>query len=317
VLAFLPSEDVGVAGLDYTVRLGTGAHRVTASARARDHLQALPADALPQVVIDLAARLAAEAGEGADAATLATAGCRWLQEHRRYQVPGGPGFARNLGEFLVGSGAGHCEYFATALALLLRLQNVPCRLVGGYLAHEWDAGAAATVVRARDAHAWVEALLADGSWLTLDPTPPSSLLGPRTEAASWWDAAHEELQQLWNSVVGFDPATRRRLFETLRDLPGNAWRAACEQPFAAVSILAMAIGLRHLCRRRRQSLPAIVAFLAAARAAGLELRPGETPRDLLGRAATAAIPPERFAALQAAARQHEAARYGPTPRGRP
>jgi hypothetical protein len=316
-LAFVRHEDAPAVPIDYELRLGTGAHRVTVSARVREHLLVLPPDMLPQVVIDLAARLAAEAGEDADPATLAMAGCRWLQEHRRYQVPGGPGFARNLGEFLVGSGAGHCEYFATALALLLRLQNVPCRLVGGYLAHEWDAAAAATVVRARHAHAWVEALLPDGSWLTLDPTPPSSLTDARTDGGSWWDNAHDELQQLWNGVVGFDPATRARLFAALCDLPADAGRAAAEHPFALAAILAMVFGLRYVRRRRRQSLPEIVAFVEATRAAGLQLRPGETPRDLLGRAAAAAIPPDRFAALQAAARQHEAMRYGGARSNRP
>ena len=317
VLAFLHLDDAGSAPIDYVLRLGSGAHRVIVQDRVREHLLALPADSLPQVVRDLAARLAADAGSEADAATLAAAGCEWLQQHRRYQVPGGPGFARNLGEFLAGSGAGHCEYFATALALLLRAQGVPCRLVGGYLAHEWDDQTQAAVVRARDAHAWVEALLADGSWLTLDPTPPSSVPGPRAASESWWDAAREELQQLWNGVVGFDPAARERLFAALCDLPATAWRAACAQPIALAAIVAMAAGLRHLRRRRRQSLPAIVALVDATRAAGLELLPGETPRALVCRAGATAIPPVLFAALQAAARQHEAARYGGSRRGKP
>jgi len=308
VLAVLRLHDAPPGPIDYQLQLG-GPHRLPVTARVRKHLVALPDAAMPQFVHDLAARLLQENGPDADPVSLAYAGCCWLQKHRRYQLPGGPGFARNLGEFLVGSGAGHCEYFATALALLLRLQNVPCRLVGGYLAHEWDADTDTTVVRARDAHAWVETLLADGSWLTFDPTPPSSVL-PETDTQSWWDATSTWLEQRWNDVVGFDPAARERLFAALCNLPATVLQLAASQPLTLAGVLTMLVALYYVRRRRRQSLPAIVAFVDATRAAGLTQRPGETPRDLLARATTAAIPPVRLAALQAAARQHETVRYG-------
>ena len=64
----------------------------------------------------------------------------------------------------------HCEYFAASAALLLRCLGVPTRYVEGYYAHESD-GPGVTVVRQRDAHAWVEAWVAGTGWVTVDATP--------------------------------------------------------------------------------------------------------------------------------------------------
>ena len=45
---------------------------------------------------------------------------QWLANHRQYALPGTPNAARGLEDFLLGTGGGHCEYFATAMAVLLR-----------------------------------------------------------------------------------------------------------------------------------------------------------------------------------------------------
>src|SRR5690606_4303396 len=60
--------------------------------------------------------------------------CRaWLEDRIPYLLPGEQGAARRLDEFLGEAAGGHCEYFATALALMLRLRGIPCRLATGYL----------------------------------------------------------------------------------------------------------------------------------------------------------------------------------------
>ncbi|MDH4016952.1 MAG: transglutaminase-like domain-containing protein, partial [Actinomycetota bacterium] len=66
---------------------------------------------------------------------------------------------------------GHCEYFASALTLMLRVDGVPARLVSGYRIAEWNAFGGWAVVRERHAHAWVEAHLPGAGWTTLDGTP--------------------------------------------------------------------------------------------------------------------------------------------------
>ncbi|MDP9148676.1 MAG: DUF3488 and transglutaminase-like domain-containing protein, partial [Myxococcota bacterium] len=78
-------------------------------------------------------------------------------------------------DFLTISHKGSCEYFATALALLARAVGIPTRLVLGYRVGERNPYFSHYVVRRRNAHAWVEAYLPDGSWTTVDPTPMTEL----------------------------------------------------------------------------------------------------------------------------------------------
>jgi transglutaminase-like putative cysteine protease len=74
--------------------------------------------------------------------------------------------------FLFRRRAGHCEYFSTAMAVLLRAQGVPARNVTGFLGGEWnDAGYLR--VTANEAHSWVEVWFPGAGWVPFDPTPPS------------------------------------------------------------------------------------------------------------------------------------------------
>ena len=319
VFGFLRVDDAPQNSLDYTIRLSAVPGRMTVTPRAREHFLELTALAVPQVAKSLAQQLRDQLPVESDPATIARHSARWLQEHRRYLLPGEPGFARNIDEFLLGSGGGHCEYFATALALVLRLQGVPCRLVGGYLAHEWDPATHSVIARARDAHAWVEALLPDGSWLTLDATPASDVMGTRSATPTWWSSTREQLEGMWNAVVSFDGKKRTELVDTVLNLPARLFATVRDFPLATGAIV-LAIGLLVRARRRkRQTLPAIVDLLHAAQSCGLQLRAGETPRELLQRAAAhqdPEIPPARLATLEKAALQHEASRYANATAGR-
>jgi len=79
-----------------------------------------------------------------------------------------------LAHFLFESKAGHCEYFATAMAVMLRALGIPAREVNGFLPGEYNSVAGDYIVRASDAHSWVEAYFPGNGWLTFDPTPPSN-----------------------------------------------------------------------------------------------------------------------------------------------
>jgi protein-glutamine gamma-glutamyltransferase len=76
-----------------------------------------------------------------------------------------------IGDFLERSKRGHCEYFATATALLLRAAGVPTRYATGFAMLEYSTLEKAYVVRARHAHAWTRAWI-DGRWIDVDTTPP-------------------------------------------------------------------------------------------------------------------------------------------------
>lgn len=75
-------------------------------------------------------------------------------------------------DFLFNRKQGHCEYFASSLALMLRSLGIPTRLVSGYKGGERNQYSGAWVVEQRHAHAWVEARVRD-TWGTFDPTPAS------------------------------------------------------------------------------------------------------------------------------------------------
>ena len=75
--------------------------------------------------------------------------------------------------FLFDAKAGHCEYFSTAMAIMLRTVGVPTRNVTGFLGADYNPFGDYYAVRNSNAHSWVEALI-DGKWVTFDPTPSGS-----------------------------------------------------------------------------------------------------------------------------------------------
>ena len=97
-----------------------------------------------------------------------------FRQHFRYEL--GPRFRRYQGrsrleDFLIHRRSGHCEYFATATALLLRLAGIPTRYAVGYSVQEYSKLERRYVARSRHAHSWVLAHI-DERWETVDPTPP-------------------------------------------------------------------------------------------------------------------------------------------------
>ena len=102
--------------------------------------------------------------------------------------------ANPLQDFLENTRAGHCEYFASALALSLRYRGVPARVVNGYRLGPWIEEGGYWLVTQNEAHSWVEYYDAVGrSWRIADPTPaaPAASLSARTLWAAfqrWTDA---------------------------------------------------------------------------------------------------------------------------------
>ena len=76
-----------------------------------------------------------------------------------------------LEDFLIRTKSGHCEYFATATTLLLRVMGIPARYSVGYSVSEYSTLEDTFIVRARDGHAWVTAWVGN-RWITVDNTPP-------------------------------------------------------------------------------------------------------------------------------------------------
>ena len=78
-----------------------------------------------------------------------------------------------LATFLFQRRAGHCEYFATAMTVMMRTLGVPTRYINGFLPGEYNSVGGDYIIRASDAHSWVEVFFPGYGWLTFDPTPTS------------------------------------------------------------------------------------------------------------------------------------------------
>src|SRR6266567_1874550 len=71
-----------------------------------------------------------------------------------------------LAHFLFETRAGHCEYFASAMAIMLRTLGIPTREVNGFLPGEYNDLGGDYIVRASDAHSWVEVYFPGNGWQT-------------------------------------------------------------------------------------------------------------------------------------------------------
>ena len=88
-----------------------------------------------------------------------------------YSLRALPSSKNPLEDFLFETKSGNCEFFASALAVMLRLNNIPARLVGGYRGGYFNDVGQYYLVPQKYAHAWVEAYVKPKGWVRLDPTP--------------------------------------------------------------------------------------------------------------------------------------------------
>lgn len=150
---------------------------------------------IPEAEAAALARIANELGLTALAPEQALATVKqFFADRFEYSIwQGKPSGGRTpLTEFLLATRAGHCEYFASATALLLRAAGIPARYATGFSAQEWSKLDGAYLVRERHAHAWVRAWV-DGTWRDLDITPPTWFLAEAAQAPLW-----SPLADLWS-----------------------------------------------------------------------------------------------------------------------
>jgi transglutaminase-like putative cysteine protease len=125
-----------------------------------------------------------------------------------------------LADFLFNIKAGHCEYFSTAMAVMLRTQGVAARVVNGFLPGEFNEAAGAYTVRQSDAHSWVEVYFPrTNSWVTFDPTPAAGRTEPQSSGmAAQLSKYAEALELLWfQYVIGYDRQEQRSLATSLQN----------------------------------------------------------------------------------------------------
>jgi transglutaminase-like putative cysteine protease len=143
--------------------------------------------ALSQRARDLAA--GAVGGHTANEFDEVMALTNYLQSNFRYSQQLGhvPAGRDPVDWFLFDVKIGYCEQFATAATLMLRSLGIPARLATGYSTGSYDPVLDQSVVRERDAHAWVEVWFPNHGWVPVDPSPGFTALAA-TQFPSHWAA---------------------------------------------------------------------------------------------------------------------------------
>ena len=120
--------------------------------------------------------------------------------------------------FLFQSRRGHCEYFASAMAVMSRSLGISCRVVNGFRNGEYNDIGGDYIIRGKDAHSWVEAYFPGTGWQSYDPTPagdPSPAESRLYLAINNYLDAFELFWGEW--VLGYDDVIQDALFRDLQD----------------------------------------------------------------------------------------------------
>jgi hypothetical protein len=125
----------------------------------------------------LAAQIAGSASNNYDKASALE---QYLKAHFGYTLQLPRSAVKDpLANFLFERKQGHCEYFASTMAVMLRTLGIPARVVNGFRSDEFNDLTGNYVVRAKDAHAWVEAFFPGYGWQSFDPTPAGNAGTPQ------------------------------------------------------------------------------------------------------------------------------------------
>lgn len=238
----------------------------------------LPGDLDPEIIA-LADQIAAGTTGSWDTAAALEQHLRQGFEYTLIPEPDTRG--QPLSSFLLDSKKGHCEYYATALAVMLRTQGVPARVVNGFYGGEPNELGDFLSVRQSDAHSWVEAWLG-GSWVRLDATPTApAMQGPglitqiaQAVEAKWrqgllsydLDRQLEWSRAVGNQVMGADPQAS--------GLGASLWGGGLVGVFVLGALMALARIVQLLSQGKRSTQDRLGKLFSKARA--LAARKGYT-----------------------------------------
>ncbi|WP_437528331.1 transglutaminaseTgpA domain-containing protein [Sorangium sp. So ce726] len=244
-LRYQPTDDRGLVYDVFLSRKRAPTFQRLPGSERRRYLD-LPKD-LPSRVVDLAQQWTQGVDRPADRA-------RAIQEHLRTEYrydlasPSGAD-PQPLDHFLFESKRGHCEFYSTAMAILLRAVDVPTRNVTGFVGGTYNRFGRFYAVRQGDAHSWVEVYLDGEGWMTFDPTPPADA-APKSELVGAWAYLRDFIEatsQRWDRhVVGYDLNQQVGLLQTLTSRyrrSGSSSDLSLSRPrILAVAAVALAVG---------------------------------------------------------------------------
>jgi hypothetical protein len=198
----------------------------------------------------------------------------------------------SVDDFLLRDRVGHCEYFAAGMVVLLTALDVPSRIAGGFYGGRYNPLGGYYAIRREDAHAWTE-VWNGARWVTYDSTPPSLRPGAETSGAmrEYLVGLADTLTFMWDRyVLTFSLGDQASLAEDLiantkalarslrKSMAAGAAKIAPKLGGIAVAIVAMAVMLIAMKRRRRPIFHVLAAHLAAH---GIVVGPAMTVEEAL------------------------------------
>jgi hypothetical protein len=205
-----------------------------------EECRTVPEDTDPRL-IELAGQLA-EGAPTAEERLRRTVG--YVASAAHYSLDVGKFQSRQpVAEFLFEKKRGYCEYFASAAAVLLRLQGVPTRYIGGFNVIESNRSGDHFVVRESDSHAWIEAYIPGKGWVEADPTPAAEYESLHADLSGGWLA--EILELVTAAVAEINVRLRTGDWQWLMRM--------AKSPILLVPVFVFfgVIGIRYLRRRLR------------------------------------------------------------------
>ncbi len=252
-------------GIRYDVFLDGTGHRKPTPLSANDRMRYLEVPAkMPQRIAELARHWVGSTTNPVRQAELIE---HHLRHDYKYDLDSPSGAAAHpLDDFLFNSKRGHCEFYSTAMAIMLRTLGVPTRNVTGFIGGTYNRFGHYYAVRQGDAHSWVEVYFDKKGWTRFDPTPPSDA-APQSDVTGLLAFVRDFIEataQRWNRhVVGYDLKQQVQLFHSVRSRysmlhgPGGVIRTlASPRRLVALFLgLVLVIGGVMWLRRQRRGKP--------------------------------------------------------------
>lgn len=158
--------------------------------------------------------------KGKDEEETATSIMSYLKKDYSYTLKKLPISDNPVEDFLFNHRKGNCEYFASSMAVMLRLSGIPSRLVGGYRGGHYNDVGGYYLISQKNAHVWVEAYIDGKGWLRYDPTP--SVLedpGKRRDILFKARLMLDAINYYWNAfVISYDLSKQLSLFNKIRNI---------------------------------------------------------------------------------------------------
>ncbi len=264
---------------------------------------------LPERIRDLALEAAGEAATPYDQATAIETYLRTLNYSTDISAP--PRGRDAVDYFLFDSREGYCNYFASAMVVMVRSIGIPARVVAGYAPGTYDFESDAWVITASEAHSWAQLYFPRYGWVDFEPTPAQPVIArpkplkpepertpaaPNSSPSRFENNLPEDLELDGSGPVSFASPEER-----------SAW------PFVAVVAALVLIGsvAGYWYLPRRSMGPAERAYsdlIAAARLLGVRPCESETPKEYAGRVGV--LVPDASADLEAIVEGFCRVRYG-------